>query len=792
DRVPHFLLDTGENFLYVVCVQLNGKNISAKLITQINETIASQPDMSRRQLSHLVCEWLDWRSPNGTFKEVSCRVALLKLHQQGQIELPAPKPHPNLKRSSSPKDDISFPEPTAVQCTFQQLGEISLVRIKPGNRDQSRRWNAMMQRYHYLGAGPLCGAQIRYFIESEQYGTLGGLAFSAAALRVSARDRWISWDNNCRQQRLSRIVNNSRFLILPTVKVKNLASHVLSLAAKQLTIDWLAQYAIAPVLLETFVEQGRFSGTCYKAANWTCVGQTKGRGRQDKNNQYSLPVKDIYIYPLHKNARAILSAGTVRRKRTVDTSADWAEEEFGSAQFGDKRRVNRLLTIARDFYARPQANIPQACRTRAKTKATYRFMNDKQHTLDTILAPHYEATLRRCEQEKIVLAVQDTSSLNYSTHPETENLGPISTQPNGVIGLLLHDTMAFNNDGTPLGLLDVQCWARDPDDFGKKHRRHQLPIEKKESYKWLKSYQAVAVLQAKCPDTMFVSVGDREADIFELFNLVVDDPSGPQLLVRATHDRLLDENNGRLWKHVQEQAVSGVQEIQVPRQKKRKARVAQLEIRFARVHLKPPSGKNKLKPLTVCAILAQEINCPDDVKEPLQWMLLTTIKVTIFEQATQKLAWYAGRWGIEVYHRTLKSGCKIEERQLGSAERIEACLAIDMVVAWRIYYLTKLGREVPDVPCTVFFEDAEWKALMAYKTQHPIPPDNPPPLREAIRLLASLGGFLGRKGDGEPGTKSLWLGLQRLDDLAMMWKIMIPHIDPNNKSSPCVQYPRYG
>lgn len=775
-------------------MKICGKKITPELLAQIREIISSHPDISRRQLSHRVCERLDLRSPNGARQDVSCRVALLKLHQQGQIELPAAKPHPNLKRSSSTKTELLLPEPTTVQCGFQQLGQIRLLRIKPGDRDQSQRWNAMMQRYHYLGAGPLCGAQIRYFIESERYGILGGLAFSAAAWRVSVRDRWIGWDDSSRQQHLNQVVNNSRFLILPTVNVKNLASHVLAMAAKQLTIDWPAQYAITPVLLETFVEPGRFLGTCYQAANWVSLGPTKGRGRQDKKNQYSVPVKNVYVYPLRNNATFVLSAGTVRRKRTVSTAPlDWADEEFGSAQLGDQRRVKRLLTIARDFYAHPQANIPQACQTRAKTKATYRFMDDKEHTLDTILAPHYEATRLRCEQEKIVFAVQDTSSLNYSAHPATENLGPISTQKDGVIGLILHDTMAFNDEGTPLGLLDVQCWARDGDDFGKRHHRRQLPIEQKESYKWLKSYQAVAQLQAQCPDTMFVSVGDREADIFELFDMALSDPNSPQLLVRARHDRLLNEGNEHLWEHVQRQAVSGIQDVRVPHPKKRKARIAQLEIRFAQVQLKPPSWKNKLKPLTVWAILAQEINCPDDVKEPLQWLLLTTIEVTTFEQATQKLAWYAGRWGIEVYHRTLKSGCKIEERQLGSADRIEACLAIDMVIAWRIYYLTKLGREVPDVPCTVFFEDAEWKALVAYKTQRPIPPDNPPTLREAIRLLASLGGFLGRKGDGEPGTKSLWLGFQRLDDLVVMWKIMTPHVRlQKNKSSPCVQYPRYG
>ena len=156
---------------------------------------------------------------------------------------------------------------------------------------------------------------------------------------------------------------------------------------------------------------------------------------------------------------------------------------------------------------------------------------------------------------------------------------------------------------------------------------------------------------------------------------------------------------------------------------------------------------------------------------PLKWLLLTTIEIHSFEQAVEILSWYCIRWGIEVYHRTLKSGCKIEERQLGNADRIEACLAIDMVIAWRIYHLTKLGREIPNVPCTVFFEEAEWKALVAYKTKNPIPPKKTPTLREAMRMVASMGGFLGRKSDGEPGTKSLWIGLQHLDVMTEMWKI---------------------
>ncbi|HEX9972141.1 MAG TPA: Druantia anti-phage system protein DruA [bacterium] len=336
-----------------------GLTFSSARIAQLKRTIATQPGLSRQKLARQVCEWLNWRSPNGTLKAMNCRKALLQLQRQGLIELPEARHHPNLRKSSSSVAIEAFPARSPLECLLAELGPIAVVRIKRGDRAQSRQWNAMMNRYHYLGAGPLCGAQIRYFIHSEHSGILGGLAFSAAAWRVSARDRWIGWNDSTRQQRLNLVVNNSRFLILPQVKVKNLASYVLTVAAKQLAIDWPDQYAIEPVLLETFVEKERFPGTCYRAANWIHVGQTKGRGRQDSNNSYSIPIKDVYVYPLYEKVPVMLNGGSNQGHAVAPRVAvDWAEEEFGTSQLGDQRRDNRLLTIARDFYARPQASVP--------------------------------------------------------------------------------------------------------------------------------------------------------------------------------------------------------------------------------------------------------------------------------------------------------------------------------------------------------------------------------------------------------------------------------------------------
>jgi len=616
------------------------------------------------------------------------------------------------------------------------------------------------------------------------------VAFSASAWRVAARDRWIGWSDAARRRYLSKVVCNSRFLILPQVRVANLASHVLSLCAKRIEHDWAERYGFAPVLLESFVERGRFRGSCYRAANWQHVGTTCGRGRQDSTRSSSVPLKDVYILPLRGDAREVL-CDEMPRPAPQQEEQDWAEAEFAQAHFGDLRLRKRLITIARDFYARPQGSVPQACGSRAKTKAAYRFFENHETSMERVLNSHYEATVDRVAQEQVVLAVQDSTALDYSAHPATQRLGPIAFSANGLIGLLLHDTMAFSVDGTPLGLLDAQCWARDGEDIGKKKRRHQLPIDQKESNKWLVAFRKLMEVQKRSPETTVVCVADREADIYELFELAFSEASAPRLLVRATHNRLLAQEQGNLWQKVAHQPVSGIQEVRVPRRGKSPARIARLEVRFAQVTLRPPKRKPNLGELSVWAIHAREVEQPDQV-EPLEWLLLTTAQTATFDQAVERLRWYTVRWCIEVYHRTLKSGCKIEERQLGHADRIQSCLAIDLVVAWRIFHLTKLGRETPDVPCTIFFEEAQWKALVAYITQNPAPPAQPPSLREATRMVASLGGFLGRNSDGEPGTKSLWIGLQRLDDITGMWKVLTAHHRQHLREPPVSSNPGYG
>jgi hypothetical protein len=725
--------------------------------------------MSRRSLSRHVCEWMGWKGPTGKLKDMSCRKALLELDRRGVLQLPEVCKPESLNRCLSRCDGAGV-EPIDIACDLKGLGRVEIHKVTSRYSKASKMWMKLMHAHHYLGSGPLCGAQIRYLIWSSEYGYLGGLSFNSGTWALKKRDEFIGWSERARHANLHRVVRNSRFLIVGNVRVPNLASHVLSQCAKRIAQDWEACYGVEPVLLETFVDPGRFRGSSYRGANWQHVGHSAGRRGGGP--------KDVYVYPLCSQWREILCAEPVKvlgEGQRCTEPADWVEEELGSAEIYDPRLKRRLFALTRDFYGQPQAPIVQACGSIAKAKAAYRFFRNPKVAMQTVLRAHLESAIERIKEQRVVLAVQDTTTLNYTMHPATQGLGPINTLRDKAVGLIVHDTMGFSVEGTPLGLLDVQCWARDPEDRGKRHRRKERRIEEKESIKWLNSYRAVCEVQKLCPETQLVSVGDRESDIYELFLEASKVSEGPKLLVRCEKTRNRKVGNTPLWERMEKQSVWGFQYLRIPRKGSRPARDAKIKVRYAPVELKPPKSTG-YAPVKAWAVYALEVEYAEHVKEPLEWMLLSTVAVCSFEDAIERLDWYSKRWGIEVYHKTLKSGCKIEDRRLGAAERLEACLAIDMVVAWRIYHLTKLGREVPQSPCTVFFEEAEWKALWTFINKTPYVPETEPTLREATRMVASLGGFLGRKGDGNPGTVTLWRGLQRLDDITSMYLALLPYL----------------
>ncbi|HAI21625.1 MAG TPA: IS4 family transposase, partial [Clostridiales bacterium UBA8153] len=593
------------------------------------------------------------------------------------------------------------------------------------------------------------------------------------------RDQYIGWSESARRANLGKVVLNARFLLVPTLKTANLASHVLSVALVRLPADWEERYSLRPVLVETFVDPERYPGTSYRAANWQQIGATSGR-RDGKP-------KTILVYPLSPAWREDLcQAPEVKlgERQRIEEPANWAEAEFGSVRLHDQRLKRRLYTLAQDFFDKCEKNVPEACGSEAKIKGAYRFFQNQAVSKEVILDAHTEATIERIKEHRVVLAPQDTTSLDYSTHPMTAGLGPTNGVAHQSLGLILHDTLAFTEDGTPLGVLDAQCWARDPHQRGKRYQRKKLPLEQKESAKWLRSFSRLAAIQKLCPETMLVSIGDREADIYELFLAATREPEGPKLLVRSEKTRNRRVEQEHLWDYMVSREAEGALQIHLPRRGSRKARDPLVELRFAEVTLTAPNKGPAYPPVKVWAVYVTEKDEEEGIT-PIEWMLLTTVPVETFADAQKRVEWYSGRWGIEVYHRTLKSGCRIRTRQLGTADRLEACLGIDMVVAWRIYHLTMLGRETPQVPCTVFFTDVEWKALCVYVSKNPVPPEKPPSLREAVRMVAGIGGYMDRKSDGPPGTQTMWRGLQRLDTATeMYWIITNPGIPPPKSPYP--------
>mgnify|MGYP003416942141 FL=1 len=272
-----------------------GRHFEPAEIELIGELLKT-PQINRARLSRAVCERLNWRRDNGGLKDMSCRVALLRMQADGLIALPPP-------RNAKPVAYRSYPHIEQAVLAPSRLPDIDLATLRVDlvlNKADSLLWNAYIQRHHYLGHQLMPGAQLRYFVRAAGH-IVVALGFGASAWKVKPRDQLIGWTRDQRQRNLHLIVNNARFLILPWIRCKNLASRILALISRRLPADWHARYAYRPLLLETFVEKSRFTGTCYKAANWQHLGDTQGRGKLDTQHRNAQPIKSIWVYPLVRN-----------------------------------------------------------------------------------------------------------------------------------------------------------------------------------------------------------------------------------------------------------------------------------------------------------------------------------------------------------------------------------------------------------------------------------------------------------------------------------------------------------
>lgn len=423
----------------------------------------------------------------------------------------------------------------------------------------------------------------------------------------------------------------------------------------------------------------------------------------------------------------------------------WAEQEMGGADLGDARRSRRLVRLVERLAEQPSLSIPAACTAASEIKAAYRLLSHDAVGWYDILEPHLKNSLQRMNAEPVVLCLQDTTQLDFNGQ-DIQGLGPLSYEAQR--GMYLHATYAVSPTRVPLGVLDAWMWARQPKNSDGT-RSGVL-----ESTRWIEGYERLVETAAELPSTRLVCVGDRESDMMALLVRARQLGHAVDYLLRCQHNRVLPQG-GKLWESVMASPVLGSIAFELPAGRGRKARSVQQEVRAQRLELDDRQGGK----VAVTCLIASEVDAPQGAK-PVVWRLLSNREVSTLEEAAQLIDWYRARWEIELLFLTLKEGCRVEALQLSSVQRIERALAIYLVVAWRVGLLMRLGRSCPQWDAERLLTRQEWQAAWIVARQKV--PDKTPTLRQALHMIARLGGFMGRKGDGEPGVKSLWIGLQRV------------------------------
>lgn len=443
----------------------------------------------------------------------------------------------------------------------------------------------------------------------------------------------------------------------------------------------------------------------------------------------------------------------------------WASEELRYVDLGDARLNRRLIKMVEDFAGNPESSVPKACKTWAATRASYEFWDNSRVNADDIIRAHKEQTIERIQSQDTILAIQDTTDLDFTKHPNTKGLGHLDHP--ALSGMKVHSCLTVSVEGVPQGLIHQKVWSRNPKTKGKKHERRKLETKDKESQRWLDTLSAS---QEAIPEGInVITVADREADIYDLF--AMPRREGVHLLIRLSYNRRVEHEAKYLWNAIRSSPIIGEVAVEVGRKGDQPSRYALLSIKIAHLPIKPPRNrKGNLPDIPAYIVLAEEEHPPKGVK-PLCWLLLATFPVTNVEEAIECIKYYSHRWLIERYHFVLKSGCGVEELQLEEASRLHRAFATYCIVAWRLLWLTYEARYNPDMPCDRVLEAHEWQSL--YCTTHNTLklPRKPPSLHDAVLWIAKLGGFLGRKCDGEPGVKTIWRGLGSLHHIVSTWRL---------------------
>ena len=663
---------------------------------------------TRMSLARGVCEMMDWRGPTGDLCLASARRMLPRLAAALDVRLPAAQAMPCATHRPGPAvPAITLTGP------LSELGAWSLTSVTDG--DDCRRWDAMMATHHPEGWARAPGGQVRYWIRSS-HGILGGIGFAAAGLQLGPRDRTIGWSADARMANIGRIVTNHRFLLRPGVRVRKLAASVLRVAAARIADDWTARYGQIPVLLQTFVGPDH-SGLSYRAAGWRCCPElTAGRRSGVRRAVWLKPLAEGWQETLCREPRRVLGWSG-----TLHGGDSWAEREYGRSPHPDGRVRRRIVQMGTAWMQSLGASLPVIFPGRAEQTGAYRLLSNAGVTMAHILDSHVEQTVERCAAERLVLAIQDTTTLNFEGLDATADLDDLGGGGKGVQGLLAHVGITVNAVGRPRGLFMAHA------DF------RQAPG--KDNLRWVQGLERAQQLAQACPRTRVINVCDREGDFWQL--LAQADRAGQELLVRASRgvQRQVVRPTGDtvdLWDHVQATAPVGTRTIKVPARggpHRRRERVAKLTVRCTAVNLRPPKEFRTDPPIPMIAVSAREESPPARVRRksdpqggPLHWMLLISPQAmggdaADLDSATTVLHWYELRWRIERFFHALKQGTRIEDRHLDTADDLRKCFAFDAITAFRVWDLTHLARTRTGEPARRFVCQDEITVLCVLATE---------------------------------------------------------------------------
>ena len=460
---------------------------------------------------------------------------------------------------------------------------------------------------------------------------------------------------------------------------------------------------------------------------------------------------------------------------------DSLDNEMKDLELNDVRLNKRCLNLLNKLEKCPEQSIPSACQVHSEVKAAYRFFKNPKVEDYKILNPHINSTIARCKNQSIVLFLEDTTEIDYTRNSSIGKLGRLDiTQRRGIYN---HVSLAVTKEGVPLGIISNEFFSRKAESFSKDRNYRKTPLNQKESYRWVKGIRKASNLSSKLPNSQVIYIADRESDTFHCLFEATRDETKCDIIIRACKDRntstkIVGERKKfkKLFSTLEELPIQGEVVFNTQSGYGKKSRKVKQSIQFDRVEVKPAILKeNGYSPVSINAIRLSEIEPPLGEK-PLVWVLLTTLELTNIEDVKVVIDAYRKRWAIEVYFKLLKNYCKIEDLRLFEENRLRSCISLYMIISWRLFLMKKISSICPDEKCTIIFSDIEWKVLCLnyLKKRKKSPskiPITPPTIKEVIMMLATLGGYLNRKSDGEPGPKALCIGYMKMQSLIDGWML---------------------